>query len=283
MSAAADAPVVVGVSGSPQSLSVVRLAAREAAEHDRPLQVLHAFNWEAALAAPTLAGARAEAERTIGEAVEVAHEVAPDLSVDARIVEGTAVGALLRRSESAFLVVVGDGGMTTRDCVSTEAAAVQVASRAGCPVLVARLAPPPQGPVLVGLDGSATSRQALDFALDCATRRDCRVHAVRVIESDDRSAPPGRADESVPPDLAELLAQRRRTYPTVTVEVDVLRGDPGQVLVAEARSAQLVVVGTRGDQPWRGLLGAVSQSLLYHAPAPVVFVRGVTDVPLETP
>ncbi|BCL16496.1 universal stress protein [Micromonospora sagamiensis] len=276
MSAAADAPVVVGVSGTEQSLPVVRLAAREAAEHGRRLHVLHAFNWEAALAAPSLAGARSEADRAIDRAVEVAGEVAPDLPVEAQVVEGAAVAALLRHSASAFLVVVGDGGMTARDCVSTEAAAVQVAARAGCPTLVARLDPPSDGPVLVGLDGSATSRFALDFALDCAGRHDGRLRAVRVIEPDDDATRPGQ-------DVADLLAERGRAHPTVSAEPEVLRGDPGQVLIDQSRTARLVVVGTRGDQPWRGLLGAVSQSLLYHAPAPVVLIRGVTDAPLEAP
>ncbi|MEU4567611.1 universal stress protein [Micromonospora sp. NPDC023956] len=276
MSAAADAPVVVGVSGTEQSLPVVRLAAREAAEHGRPLHVLHAFNWEAALAAPSVAGARAEAERAIDRAVEVANEVAPGLPVDARVVEGTAVGALLRRSESALLVVVGDGGMATRDCVPPDAAAVQVASRAGCPTLVARLGPPPVGPVLVGLDGSPTSRSALDFALDCAARHGGRLRAVRVIDPDDDGTRPGQ-------DVADLLAERGGQHPTVAAEAEVVRGDPGQVLIDESRTARLVVVGTRGDQPWRGLLGAVSQSLLYHAPAPVMFVRRVTDAPPERP
>ncbi|OZV73540.1 universal stress protein UspA [Micromonospora echinospora] len=276
MSAAADAPVVVGVSGSDESLPVVRLAAREAAEHGRRLSVLHAFNWEAALAAPSLAGARTEAEGAIDRAVGAAREVDADLPVDAHVVEGAAVAVLLRQSESAFLVVVGDGGMTTRDCVSPEAAAVQVASRAGCPTLVARLDPPPTGPVVVGLDGSATSRFALDFALDCAARHDGRLRAVRVVE-------PNGDGTRTEREVADLLAQRGSRHPAVTAEPAVLRGDPGQVLIDQSRSARLVVVGARGDQPWRGLLGAVSQSLLYHAPAPVVFIRGVTDVPLETP
>ncbi|WDZ87706.1 universal stress protein [Micromonospora cathayae] len=270
MSAAADAPVVVGVSGSEQSLSVVRLAAREAAEHGRRLCVLHAFNWEAALAAPSVVGPRAEAEEAIARAVAVADEVAPDLRVDGQLVEGAAVAGLLRRSESAFLVVVGDGGLSSRDCVPADAAAVQVAARAGCPALVARLAPPPSGPVLVGLDGSATARSALDFAADCAGRHDGRLRAVRVVE-------PGADDDRADRELAETVDRCGRRFPMVTVEREVLRGDPGHTLVEQSRSARLVVVGTRGDQPLRGMLGAVSQSLLYHAPAPVLFVRGVVD------
>jgi nucleotide-binding universal stress UspA family protein len=43
-----------------------------------------------------------------------------------------------------------------------------------------------------------------------------------------------------------------------------VRGDPGTVLVEQSRSAQLAVVGARGEEPWRGMLGEVSQRLLYH-------------------
>lgn len=270
MAAAADAPVVAGVSGSEQSLSVVRVAAREAAEHGRPLHVVHAFNWEAALAAPSVAEARDAAERVIDRAVTVAGEVAPDVPVDGRVIEGTAVDALLRRAETAFLVVVGDGGMTARDCVSPEAAAVQVAARAGCTVLVARLAPPPVGPVLVGLDGSPVARCVLDFALDCAARNDGRLRAVRVVE-------PGDDPEAAEQEVADLLAERCPRHPTVTVEPLVLPGDPGTTLVQQAGSARLAVAGTRGDEPERGMLGAVSQALLYHAPAPVALIRAVAE------
>lgn len=276
MTAAADAPVLVGVGGSEESLSVVRLAAREAAGHGRRLCVLHAFNWQAALEAPSVVGPRAEAEQVVARAIAAADQVAPDLAVDGQIVEGSAVAALLRRSESAFLVAVGDGGMSTRDCVPTDSAAVQVAARAGCPVLVVRLAPPPDGPVLIGLDGSATSRTALDFALDCAARHGGRVRAVRVVEPDVGVDDPTR-------ELDETLTRCSPRHPPVATDRDVLRGDPGHVLVEASRSARLVVVGTRGDQPWRGMLGAVSQSLLYHSPAPVIFVRGVAEAPLTDP
>ncbi|WBB81702.1 universal stress protein [Micromonospora sp. WMMD882] len=270
MSAAADAPVVVGVSGSEESLAVVRLAAREAAEHGRRLCVLHAFDWASALAAPSVVGHRAEAEQAIARAVSVADRVAPKLRVDAQLLEGPAVAGLLRRSESAFLVVVGDGGLTSRQCAPADAAAVQVAARAGCPVLVVRLAPPPDGPVLVALDGSATSRAALDFAFDCAGRHDGRLRAVRVVEPGDDA---GRGEQ----DLADVVDRCARRHPTVVAEREVLRGEPGPVLVEQSRTARLVVAGTRGDQPGRGMLGAVSQSLLYHAPAPVALVRRVLD------
>ncbi|MFG3704798.1 universal stress protein [Micromonospora sp. NPDC047670] len=271
MAAATDAAVLVGL-GSERNLPVVRLAAQEAAEHGRPLCLLHAFNWTAALKAPSIAGPRAEAEELISRATEIAREIEPALPISGEIIEGAPVSTLVRRSESAFLLAIGDAGMATcGDCVPADAAAVQLAARAGCPVLVARRDPPPQGPVLVGVDGSASSRGALEWAFECAARREARLLAVRVVE-------PEEATED-PDVLVGLVARCAGRFPSVAAECHTIRGDPGTVLVEQSRSAQVALVAARGDEPWRGMLGAVSQALLYHSPAPVIVVRGLTGVP----
>ncbi|RGC70267.1 Universal stress protein [Micromonospora sp. MW-13] len=281
MTPPADAPVVAALGSSDTDLQVVRLAAREAAGRDRPLTLLHAFNWAAALEAPSVAGPRDEAEYLIERAAGVAGEVAPAVPVSGEIVEGSPVAALIRRSESAFLVAVGDGGMTHRQSgVPADAPAVLLAARAGCPVLVVRTEPPPQGPVLVGVDGSASSWTALGFAFDCAARRSARLLAVRVTEPA-RPAGDGGSAESAAEDarteLAEAVARYGRRHPAVPVECHSVVGDPGGVLVDRSRSAQLAIVAARGDEPLRGMLGAVSQSLLYHSPAPVIVVRGLVS------
>ncbi|MEV5822456.1 universal stress protein [Micromonospora harpali] len=275
MTPPADAPVVAAL-GSPESAGqVVRLAAREAAGHRRPLRLLHAFNWSAALEAPSVTGPRARAEELLEQAAAAAGEAEPAVPVSGEIVEGAPVAALVRRSESAFLVVIGDGGMARCGaCIPADAPAVQLAARAGCPVLVVRPEPPPQGPVLVGVDGSASSRTALAFAFGCAARRSARLLAVRVVEPppEDRNVL-GTAHA----ELADVVARCGRRHPEVSVECHVVVGDPGAVMVEQSRSAQLTVVAARGDEPLRGMLGAVSQSLLYHSPAPVIVVRGLVS------
>ncbi|QDY07276.1 universal stress protein [Micromonospora sp. HM134] len=270
MTGSTGGPVVVGVGPAPDDLAVVRLAAREAAAHGRGLALLHAFNWEAALTGPSVAGSRDAAEELIAHAATAANEVEPAVPVNGEIVEGAPVEALIRRSGTAFLVAIGDGGMAgCGGCVPADAPAVQLAARAGCPVLVVRRDPPPPGPVLVGVDGSASSRAALDFAFGCAARRQARVIAVRAVE-------PGRPDggDDV---LGTLVAEVGRQHPRVPAECHTVRGDPGTVLVEQSRSAQVALVGARGDQPGRGMLGEVSQTLLYHAPAPVIVVRGLVS------
>ncbi|MFU8875821.1 universal stress protein [Micromonospora sp. SL4-19] len=268
MAAPTRSPVVVGVGWSEEDLQVVRTAAGEAAAHDRPLHLLHAFNWAAALAEPSAGGPRAAAEELLERAGQAAAEVEPTLPVTDEIVEGAPVEALIRAAESAFLVALGDGGMANcTGCVPTDAPAVQLAARADCPVLVGRAEPPPQGPVLVGVDGSESSDATLGYAFDCAEQRGARLVAIRVVE-------PHRHDDGDDL-LAEAVARHGRQHPTVAAECHTVRGEPGTVLLEQSRSAQVAVVGARGEEPWRGMLGPVSQTLLYHSPAPVIVVRGL--------
>ncbi|MGC4807443.1 universal stress protein [Micromonospora sp. DT233] len=287
MGAPADAPVVVALGSSDAALEVVRLAAAEAADHDRALLLLHAFNWAATPEAVSVSGPRADAEELIERAGAVAGEVRPALAVSGEIVEGAPVVTLIRRSESAFLVAVGDGGMShSRSAITADTPAVQLAARAACPVLVVRPEPPPQGPVLVGVDGSASAAKALEFAFDCAARRSARLLAVRVTEPARQGAGDDPADfdpEAARAELAEAVARHGRRHRSVPVECRAVVGEPGPILVELSRCAQLTVVAARGDEPLRGMLGAVSQSLLYHSPAPVIVVRGFsTTAPAGT-
>lgn len=268
MAAATDAPVLAGV-GSERNLPLVGLAAREAVAHERPLCLLHAFDWSAALAAPSVVGPHDAAEELLTRATEIAKDVDETLPVSGEITEGPVVEMLVRRSETAFLVVVGDGGMSTRPgcCVPADAPAVQVAARAGCPVLVGRRSPPPEGPVLVGVDGSEDSQRALEWAFDCAGRREARLVAVRVVE-------PGTGNDD-PAALTDIVARVGAEHRSVPVECHTIRGDPGPVLVEQSKSAQVAVVAARGQRPGRGMLGSVCQKVLYHSPAPVIVVRGL--------
>ncbi|MEV6369640.1 universal stress protein [Micromonospora musae] len=270
MTAATERPVLVGL-GSDRNLAMVRLAAQEAVTHGRPLHLVHAFDWRTAFEAESVAAPRDEAEDLLARANDLARDVEPELTVTGEIVEGPRIPILLRRSQQAFLLVVGDGGMgTCGDCVPSEAPAVQFAAQASCPVLVTRREPPPQGPVLIGVDGSPSSYQALEWAFECTKRRGSRLLALRVVEPDEE-------DEEISRQLVEAVDRYARRHREVPVECHTVRGAPETVLVEESRRAQATVVAPRGDEPGRGMLGAVAQALLYHAPSPVIIVRGMTD------
>ncbi|MEU5904668.1 universal stress protein [Micromonospora sp. NPDC047467] len=276
MAASADAEVLVGL-GSDHDLPVVEQAAQEAAGHGRPLHLLHIFDWHAAFSANTVATPRQQAEKLITQAAQLAHQVEPGLTVRAEIVESALLPTLIRRSETAFLLAVGDSGMAgSGQNIPAETSAVQLAARAGCPLLVVRREPPPEGPVLVGVDGSPSSHLALRWALECASRRDARLLALRVVESDEDT-------DAVAEQLRDAMDRHAGRHAGVPTECRAVRGDPGQVLIDTSRSAQVALVAARGDEPGRAMLGAVAQSLLYHSPAPVVVVRGLADMPLKGP
>jgi nucleotide-binding universal stress UspA family protein len=85
-------------------------------------------------------------------------------------------------------------------------------------------------------------------------------------------AEPTRADLEAA--LLGHVAGWRDKYPDVPVEYAVSRGDPGTLLTAWSRHAQLVVVGCRGHgTALRSMLGSVTRKLIRHAGCPVLIAR----------
>ena len=130
------------------------------------------------------------------------------------------------------------------------------------------------GPIrlaVVGVDASAESTAALDWALRLAAGRACRVvvvHAVGLLEE---------GGYRQRPDLDALVdAARRRAPEASDTLVDVVGedGPPADVLVrvAEREQADLIIVGSRGLGQAPRLLGSVSESVLAHAHVPVLVV-----------
>ncbi|MEU7997208.1 universal stress protein [Micromonospora sp. NPDC049060] len=284
------APVVVGVDGSAAALDAVRAAAREAAQRQRPLRVVHAFIWPltraplgAAEGAPAGAGLRNQAERYVAEAIAEATKVAPDVPVTGVVVDGAATPVLLAQSQDAALLVLGHRGLGGFAGLLLGSSTVQVSAHAQVPVLVVRGEVRADGPVVVGVDGSECSLEAVEFAFEEASRRGAPLLAVQawlyptpvgpgdilplVYDLDAYAADEERA-------LAESVAGFAERYPDVPVQHRLVRGSPGGVLVEESKKAQLVVVGARGRGALGGLLlGSVSHAVLHHAHCPLVIVR----------
>ena len=73
--------------------------------------------------------------------------------------------------------------------------------------------------------------------------------------------------------LAELLVGWQEKYPEVTVQQQLIRSRPARALLESSRTAQLVVVGSRGRGGLTGmLLGSTSQALITGSSSPVVIV-----------
>ncbi|PWU49236.1 universal stress protein UspA [Micromonospora globispora] len=288
------APVVVGVDGSPSALDAVRVAAREAAARHRPLRVVHAFMWPLfgtplgpVPFAPPDAGFRHEADKLVAEAVDEARKTVSEIEVTGEVVEGAATPVLRSESRDAALLVLGHRGLGGFAELLVGSTAVHVTSHADCPVLVVRAEPRADGPVVVGVDGSALSTEAVGFAFAEAAQRGTDLVAVHAWLYPTPVGPGDIAPLVYDPDelkaeetrvLAESLAGWSERYPEVRVHQRLVAGPPARVLTEESTGAQLTVVGAQGRGAFTGmLLGSVSHALLHHARSPLAIVRHRRD------
>lgn len=268
-----EVPVIVGIDDSELSFAALRNATRQIAAQHRRMRLVHAFNWVGTPGVDKdVAWSAADLNGLMERAVKAVREVAPEIDVETELVQGSALVALTRNAEYATAVVLGGRRNDIADVIPWESLTVQVASRAACPVLVVRPEPPPvDAPLLVGVDGSHMSELALAWAVEVASYQHASIVAAQVRDQEwEQDRREGiRLDE-----LRVVVERVQADYPDVPIEQRILTGEPGPELLAAAEEAQLVLVGPRGSQPTRGMLGEVSQTVLYHSRAPVLIVRG---------
>lgn len=285
-------PIVVAVDGSESALRAVRWAAREAAQRERQLRIVHTYEWPMPHYGPLMSEldnlneiVRNGAATVIRAAVAAAGEAAPGLPVVSETLRGRVVPVLRTVSEQASLLVLGSRGLGGFTGLLAGSAAVALAAHGHCPVAVVRGGDPdPQAPVVVGVDGSPASSAAVEFAFEEASARGCGLVAVHVwTDAAFPYAPePGVTVgldwaplvEAAHETLAERLTGWPEKYPEVHVQRVVKHDRPAHALLEAAEDAQLVVVGSRGRGGFTGLtLGSVSQAMIHHAPCPVVIAR----------
>lgn len=140
------------------------------------------------------------------------------------------------------------------------------------------------GGVVVGDDGSASARRALVYAYDEAARRGAPLHVVRAW-SRVRAAKPDDIPFGVTPSLDEMQQAtqdetRRRIdeiaqgRDCVETHVHTALGPAARILLNASRSADVLVVATRGLTGLTSVLvGSVATECIRHARCPVVVVR----------
>lgn len=124
----------------------------------------------------------------------------------------------------------------------------------------------PAGTVVVGVDGSAWSRTALNWAIGQAA---AEHRALTLVHA---GAPSGNHEGHAV--LEHAGDEVRRRAPTLEVHRLVSVSDPSELLLALSAQAALVVVGSHGRGPVRSLLlGSVGVAVSRRAWCPVVVVR----------
>ena len=292
-------PIVVAVDGSDASTTAVNWAARTAGIRGLPLRIvtvvhIPAFYYsEPYLAQSFHEEMKATARDRLDNAAVLARQIIDEnrhgnVEVTTGQLEGKVVPTLIAQAEHADRLVVGSRGLGEVKGLLAGSVSTAVVSHATAPVVVVRGrtldgAPPAKGPVVVGVDGSVSCRDAVEVAFEEASARGATLVAVNVWS--DVSVQPSLG--AVPEDphwsriqtgeeivLAERLAGYQERYPDVTVERVVARDRPVRVLSEYAEAAQLLVVGTRGRGGFKGLLlGSTSNALIQTADCPVLVVR----------
>ncbi|MEU1686417.1 universal stress protein [Micromonospora sp. NPDC005707] len=281
--------ILVGYDGSADASVALNWALDEAGRSGRPVRLAYVFEWltVAGWIGPGVAPgvwpdetARRQVEDLVRKAAADAAADRPGLTVHGEVFDGPPALVLQERSTEAAMLVLGSRGHGGFAGLLAGSTAISVAAHAHCPVIVVRDGRPvTSGPVVVGADGSPSSVEALGFAVERAAQRDVPVRALRVWEppSEGRVPPGFDAEEANATERAAAeadLAPWRESFPDVPVEVVANPGRPAALLIEESRTAQLVVVGSRGRGGLRGmLLGSVSQQLIHHAQCPVAVVR----------
>lgn len=283
--------IVVGVDGSAASDAAVRWAAHESVLRTIPLRLVHVV--EAPVTARPLdpvpiAMADWQSQRgqtTIRQAAELAEKIARDAGARADLLNtelyySTTIPTMIEMSKDAVLLVVGSRGLGAFRRGLLGSVSTALVHHSHCPVAIVRdtATPPPDAPVVVGVDGSPASLLATEIAFEEAARRGVDLVAVHAWGDTSMFDMPGidwtalmQGEEEV---LAERLAGFREGYPDVAVKRLVVRDQPAQCLAEQAEGAQLLVVGSHGRGGFAGmLLGSVSTALVHSAEIPTIVAR----------
>jgi nucleotide-binding universal stress UspA family protein len=146
------------------------------------------------------------------------------------------------------------------------------------------------GTIVVGVDGSDASREALRFAAEEAALREARLIAVHAwsfippqplgdpgmlaMPAGDLAGELSAENDAAKLALDEAVNDALGAEPSVSVEPRLVEGEAGEALVAQSADADIVVVGSHGRSGLKAaLLGSVSRHVVDHATCPVVVVK----------
>ncbi len=145
----------------------------------------------------------------------------------------------------------------------------------------------PDRVIVCGIDGSPAGQRALDWALDEARSRHCRLRAVTVwswdgIESTNAAGSPAEARHRAEEVLHRSLDSALGASLEPEVERLVVQGRPSEQLCTAALDAELLVMGSHGHGTVHdALVGSTSLHVLRHAPCPVVVLPDPRHVDRE--
>jgi len=285
--------IVVGIDGSGHSEKALAWAVGQAALEHRTLTLVHAANLnaggDAALAGLPgldvgllLDDLRACGRTLLVDTVEQVRLLDPEVPVHPVLSTEDPRQLLLALSKNAAMLVIGSRGRGMVATLLLGSVSVSVSKHAACPVVVVR----PQDDVrahhgvLVGIDGTAETQGAVEFAYRTASLRGLPLTAVHVfwdmarVQAEDHDVSddePGLEDLRAL--LAESVAGMAEKFPDVQATARLVRGFRDRQLIRASAGMDLVVVGSRQ----RGFVadfvyGSVSPAVVEYAACDVAVV-----------
>lgn len=285
--------IVVGTDGSEHATRALEWAADEAQRSGRPLRIVVAQEeWADPYSiAPYVHEARvAEHQKILAEAREQVLARHPGLEVETAFRIGPPVTVLTEESESAAMVVTGSRGRGGFSGLILGSTSLRLTARSHAPVIVIPEeaaaagaegdAGAVAGDIVVGVDGSPESREALEFAVERAAAAGSELRVIQILPDAYWYGPVENYGDWIEEamvvtetELAEQVKPWQDHAPGTAITAEAVHGHPADVLRAAALGARLVVVGSRGRGMAKSLLlGSVSHGVLHHAPCPVAVV-----------
>lgn len=211
---------------------------------------------------------------------------------------GPVVGEILSAADEmqADLIVIGTHGTSGFERLLLGSVTEKVLRKAKCPVLTVPRAVKPESAetvtfktIVCGIDFSEASGRALEYALSLAQEAGGRIVLVHALEWLPEPLPTVSRNFDVPEyrrqveddtrkDLEALVPEEARAW--CDPEFVLVHGKAyrGLVQVAEARDADLIVLGTQGRGALdRALFGSTADHVVREATAPVLVVPAAAD------
>lgn len=247
-------PVVVEVDGTAENLRVVDYAAAEALRSGAELVLVAPFSAHGSATPMTAYGPKPPAEladAALRTAVaHLRHRNGYGLGLAAVTGEGSRSRVLAHAARKARMMVVGRSRSRGPQRLVHTQANLTLTARAGCPVVVVPLSWKPSlldRKVAVGIDGTALSAEALEFAFGEAAAREGDLIVVHAglpaerpfVDEDPECSWISRAEYV----LSETLAPWTGRFPGVKVTRFLSSRPPAAALVHESGEVGLVVVG----------------------------------------
>jgi nucleotide-binding universal stress UspA family protein len=232
---------------------------------------------------PTMIGCegfiQAEAKRLETQAKQVATSTRKLLSwlrngAKVMVKKGAVAPTILNQATGrGTLIVLGQRGVSNLDRFFLGSVSTQVSLHARCSVLVVKGPARPVRRMLLAVDGSKSSDQALQFLLKQMSPTSNGRIEVQVLQV----LPPFAYTREAMACVARTTRYAQKLETAGYIVKDTIRaGDPAEEIIKAAASfhADLLVVGAKGlSAVGRFLLGSVSSKLIRHSPSSILVVR----------